>query len=118
MIGARLSLLNCVIDSDMLRVPSRLGAPLATRSVEGLMSTSSPIAPGHIGLSVTDLDRSLAFYQDVLELELIQRSEDSDRHFAFLGAAGRLFLTLWQQSANEFSAAHSGLHHLAFQLPT
>src|SRR2546426_10986253 len=31
-------------------------------------------APGlhHVGLTVSDLDRSLAFYQDVLELELLE----------------------------------------------
>ena len=34
------------------------------------MPSSPEIAPGHIGLSVTDLDRSLEFYQDVLGLEL------------------------------------------------
>ncbi len=79
---------------------------------------ASEIAPGHIGLSVTDLGRSIAFYQDVLGLELIQRSDESGRIFAFLGAGGRLFLTLWQQSAAAFDAGRAGLHHLAFQVPT
>ena len=76
------------------------------------------IAPGHVGLSVTDLDRSLAFYQDVLDLELIQAADHEGQRFAFLGAGGRLFLTLWQQSRNAFEPWHSGLHHLALQLPT
>jgi catechol-2,3-dioxygenase len=79
---------------------------------------SPELAPGHIGLSVTDLDRSLAFYQDVLELEVLQRSDDAGRRFAFLGAGGRLFLTLWQQSEAGFDPRHAGLHHLAFQVPT
>ena len=40
------------------------------------MSAAVPgIAPGHTGLSVTDLGRSIAFYQDILDLELIQRSD-------------------------------------------
>jgi lactoylglutathione lyase len=83
------------------------------------MPAAAPdIAPGHIGLSVTDLGRSIAFYQEVLDLELIQRSDDPGHAFAFLGAGGRLFLTLWQQSAAGFEPAHAGLHHLAFQVPT
>jgi catechol-2,3-dioxygenase len=54
----------------------------------------------------------------VLELEVIQQSTDAGRRFAFLGAGGRLFLTLWQQSSREFEPRQAGLHHLAFQLPT
>ena len=80
--------------------------------------TAAAIAPGHIGLSVTDLDRSLAFYREVLELDVIQTSTDADRRYAFLGAGGRLFLTLWQQSADGFEPRQAGLHHLAFELPT
>jgi lactoylglutathione lyase len=82
------------------------------------MAASDDIAPGHVGLSVTDLDRSIAFYGEVLELELIQRSDDPGRAFAFLGAGGRLILTLWQQSAEAFAPRHAGLHHLAFQVST
>lgn len=83
------------------------------------MSAAVPgIAPGHTGLSVTDLGRSIAFYQDILDLELIQRSDQPGRAFAFLGAGGHLFLTLWQQSAVGFAPEHAGLHHLAFQVPT
>lgn len=80
--------------------------------------TAAAIAPGHIGLSVTDLDRSLAFYREVLELDVIQTSAGPQRRYAFLGAGGRLFLTLWQQSADGFEPRQAGLHHLAFELPT
>ena len=82
------------------------------------MPSSLEIAPGHVGLSVTDLDRSLTFYQDVLDLELIQRADHDGSRFAFLGAGGRLFLTLWQQSASAHEPRHAGLHHLAFLVPT
>lgn len=79
---------------------------------------SSDLAPGHAGLSVTDLDRSLAFYRDVLDLEVLQVSAEDGRRFAFLGSGGRLLLTLWQQSAAAFEPRHAGLHHLAFQVPS
>ena len=82
------------------------------------MSSATAIATGHIGLSVTDVDRSLAFYQDVLQLELIQRADHEGSRFAFLGAGGRLFLTLWQQSTVGYAPRQAGLHHLAFQVPT
>jgi catechol-2,3-dioxygenase len=82
------------------------------------MPPAFDVSPGHIGLSVTDLDRALAFYQDVLELEVLQVSSDPDRRFAFLGAGGRLSLTLWQQSAAAFDPGTAGLHHVAFQVPT
>jgi len=82
------------------------------------MTATVTITPGHIGLSVTDLDRSLAFYREVLELELMQASADAARRYAFLGAGGRLFLTLWQQSSDRFEPRHAGLHHLAFELPS
>ena len=72
----------------------------------------------HTGYTVSDLDRSVAFYREVLELELIQESADAGRRFAFLGAGGRLFLTLWQQGHAAFEPRQAGLHHLAFQVPT
>jgi lactoylglutathione lyase len=75
------------------------------------------IAPGHAALSVIDLDRSLAFYCEVLDLEVIQTSHDPERRYAFLGSGGRLFLTLWQQSTEPFEPRRAGLHHLAFELP-
>jgi lactoylglutathione lyase len=82
------------------------------------MSVPSPIAPGHAGLSVTDLDRSVAFYREVLALEVVHQSSETDRRYAFLGVGGRAFLTLWQQSHQPHQPDAAGLHHLAFELPT
>ena len=82
------------------------------------MTTLPAASPGHVGLSVTDLDRSIAFYHDLLDLELVHRSDEGGRRFAFLGTGGRVFLTLWQQGRGRHEPGPAGLHHLAFELPT
>lgn len=70
---------------------------------------------GHVGLNVTDLDRSSAFYQRVLHLDVVGGGDEPGRH-AFLGRDGRLVLTLWEQSDGRFSTGSPGLHHLSFQV--
>ncbi|MFD9092337.1 VOC family protein [Streptomyces collinus] len=70
---------------------------------------------GHTGLNVTDLDRSLAFYRDVLGFALLAEGKEDDRRFAFLGDGGDLpVLTLWQQADGGYDGSRAGLHHLAF----
>src|SRR5437588_9895613 len=81
------------------------------------MPQSPDLAPGQIGLSVTDLDRSIAFYQEVLQLEVIQRSTEAGRRFAFLGSGGRPFLTLWQQSQAAFDPRLAGSTTWPFRCP-
>ncbi|MFD5632376.1 MULTISPECIES: VOC family protein [unclassified Streptomyces] len=71
---------------------------------------------GHIGLNVTDLDRSLGLYRDVLGFEVIGEGEEEDRRFAFLGEGGHLVLTLWQQAQGTYDSARAGLHHLALEV--
>jgi catechol-2,3-dioxygenase len=72
---------------------------------------------GHVGLNVQDLDRSVEFYTRVFELEIFKKGSERGREFALLSNNGRLAITLWQQSRQEFSTMHSGLHHLAFIVP-
>ncbi|GHE66739.1 hypothetical protein GCM10014715_20430 [Streptomyces spiralis] len=70
---------------------------------------------GHIGLNVTDLDRSLAFYRDVLGFALLAEGKEEGRRFAFLGDGGdQPVLTLWQQAEGGYDGGRPGLHHLAF----
>ena len=74
---------------------------------------------GHVGLNVTDLDRSIDFYRRVFGLDLLNQPDAADPHaYARLGHEGHLVLTLWPQSAGKFSADTPGLHHLAFQVET
>ncbi|MFJ4831789.1 VOC family protein [Streptomyces sp. NPDC088747] len=71
---------------------------------------------GHIGLNVTDLDRSLGLYRDVLGFEVIGEGKEEDRRYAFLGESGHLVLTLWQQARGAYDSARAGLHHLALEV--
>jgi lactoylglutathione lyase len=73
-----------------------------------------PLRTGHTGLNVTDLDRSLAFYRDVLGFTLLTEGKEDGRRYAFLGDGdGSLVLTLWQQAEGPYDRARAGLHHLA-----
>ncbi|MEU7893322.1 VOC family protein [Nonomuraea sp. NPDC049152] len=71
---------------------------------------------GHVGLNVTDLDKSAAFYQRVFGFEISRRSQEDGKEFAFLAQDGTLTLTLWRQSEGRFATARPGLHHLSFQV--
>jgi lactoylglutathione lyase len=70
---------------------------------------------GHVALNVTDLDRSIAFYEALFDFDVLARSND-ERAWALLGTEGVLSITLWQQSDGEFSTALPGLHHLSFEV--
>ncbi|MER7823850.1 VOC family protein [Streptomyces sp. NPDC096097] len=74
----------------------------------------SKLRTGHVGLNVTDLERSLAFYRDALDFQVLGEGKEEGRRFAFLGRDGELVLTLWQQADGAYAPATAGLHHLAF----
>lgn len=73
---------------------------------------------GHVGLNVTEMERSQAFYQKVFGFEVMHEGTEPERRFVFLGDGKRLVLTLWQQSEGRFPAHAPGLHHLSFQVET
>ncbi|GAA2467641.1 VOC family protein [Streptomyces macrosporus] len=83
-------------------------------------TTAAPatLRTGHVGLNVTDLDRSLAFYRRVFGFEAAHEGRDGDRRWAFLTRDGQLVVTLWQQSEGGFATGRPGLHHLSFQVDT
>ena len=76
------------------------------------------LVTGHIGLNVSDLDRSVDFYRRAFGFEQLAASADDGKRWAFLGANGKLVVTLWQQSDGAFSTDTPGLHHLSFQVDT
>ena len=73
---------------------------------------------GHIHLKVADIDRSVAFYRDILGFELTQRL---GRQAAFLGAGGyhhHIGLNTWESlGATPPPPGHTGLYHSAFLYP-
>jgi catechol 2,3-dioxygenase len=83
----------------------------------------SPIDPrvdiGHVHLKVADVDRSLAFYRDVLGFEVQQRwGADA----AFISAGGyhhHIGLNSWESRGGSPPApGTTGLYHVAIRYPT
>jgi len=74
---------------------------------------------GHVHLTVADLDRSLAFYRDILGFEVTTYYGDSA---VFLSAGGyhhHIGLNTWVgKGVTPPSAGHSGLFHFAILFPT
>src|SRR5512133_3484316 len=109
-------------------LPSELlGAKLAgvmDRAVdEGVTRRRGSIDPGvdigHVPLKVADIDRSLAFYCDVLGFELQQRMGEQA---AFLSAGGyhhHIGLNTWEsRGGSPPPAGTTGLYHVAIRYPS
>ena len=73
---------------------------------------------GHVHLKVSDIDRSLAFYRDVLGFEVTQRFGDDA---AFLSAGGyhhHLGLNTWEsRGGSPPPPGTTGLYHVAIRYP-
>lgn len=74
---------------------------------------------GHVHLTVSDLDRALAFYRDLLGFEVTARYGD---HAVFLSAGGyhhHIGLNTWAgKGATPPPEGHTGLYHVAILLPS
>ncbi|MEL6267005.1 MAG: VOC family protein [Pseudomonadota bacterium] len=87
------------------------------------IQAADPAAPsgmsvGHVHLRVADLDRAVAFYRDVLGLDVMQRVASGA---AFLSADGyhhHLGLNTWESLGGARPApGTTGLYHVAFLYP-
>ena len=82
------------------------------------MTTTEFASVGHVHLRVSDLDRAIAFYGDILGFTLTQRYGTGA---AFLGAGGyhhHIGLNTWESlGATPPPAGHTGLYHSAFLYP-
>ena len=78
---------------------------------------ATTVQTGHVGLNVSDVDRSKRFYQDVFGFEVTGESHERGRRFVFLGEGNTVVLTLWQQGKGRVDTHLPGLHHLSFQVP-
>jgi len=87
-----------------------------------MKSSFGPVDPGvvvgHVHLKVSDLDRSIAFYEEVLGLEVMQQLPGA----AFLSAGGyhhHLGLNTWEsEGASPGPRRAPGLYHAAFLYPS
>ena len=74
---------------------------------------------GHVHLKVSDIDRALSFYRDVLGFELQQRMGDQA---AFLSAGGyhhHIGLNTWESKGGPPPPpGTTGLYHVAIRYPT
>lgn len=74
---------------------------------------------GHVHLKVSDLERSVTFYQDMLGFELTQRYGESAAFLSFGGYHHHLGLNTWQSKGGAPAPARSpGLFHFAILYPT
>jgi catechol 2,3-dioxygenase len=82
------------------------------------MSLDPRVDIGHVHLKVADIDRSLAFYRDILGFDVMQRIGDEA---AFLSAGGyhhHLGLNTWDSRGGSPPPANTtGLYHVAIRYP-
>ena len=78
------------------------------------MTLPAALRLGAVHLTVAQLDRSVAFYQDVIGLRVRRQDEDS----AVLGTDLADLVVLVEDSAAHPAGRHAGLYHFALLFPT
>jgi catechol 2,3-dioxygenase len=96
-------------DRRRVRDPEELEAGGAPVRAE----ISAATVPGAVHLTVADLDRSLAYYREVVGLTTLDQAADRAR----LGAAERELLVLVEEPGAAPAAGHTGLYHFALLVP-
>lgn len=73
---------------------------------------------GHVHLKVADLDRSIAFYKDVLGFRVMQKADDKAAWLSAGGYHHHIALNTWQSAGGKPPPkGHTGLFHLAIVYP-
>jgi catechol 2,3-dioxygenase len=83
-------------------------------AAEGVSTLPATLRLGPVALTVTDLDRSVAWYQSALGLRVHRHDVDVAR----LGDGTEDVLTLHEDSTAKQPGRHSGLYHYALLFPT
>jgi catechol 2,3-dioxygenase len=83
-----------------------------TKQHAGALAPSS--RPGSVHLTVTDLDRSIGFYQDAIGLRLHRREDGT----AAMGAGGEDLVVLVEEPRARPAGRHAGLYHFALLHPS
>src|SRR3954462_13551662 len=78
----------------------------------GRLADTTRLGPVH--LTVTDLDRSMAFYQDAIGLRLHRREDP----VAAMGAGGEELVVLVEEQTARRAGRHAGLYHVALLSPS
>jgi catechol 2,3-dioxygenase len=94
------------------------GSAIESGAIVGSMSVDPRVDIGHVHLKVSDLERSLAFYRDVLGFDVMQRNGDQA---AFLSAGGyhhHIGLNTWEsRGGSPPPPGTTGLYHTAIRYP-
>src|SRR5687768_10626788 len=77
-------------------------------------SLSAGTGVGAVHLGVTDRERAIGFYREVVGLELIADDAES----AILGVDGRELVAVHAGAAQAVAQGTTGLYHLAIVVPT
>ncbi len=94
---------------DGIRDPEQL-------EVEGAPATaeiSAQTTLGAVHLTVSDLGRSVSFYESAVGLRVLERADER----AFLGVGTRALIVLVEEPGAGQSFGHTGLYHVALLLP-
>ncbi len=87
----------------------------AAHSTPTVSSVDSDFATfGAVHLDVTDLDRALGFWRDLIGLQVLSRSEE----MTVLGVPGRPLVVVHPGATAPLPRNYSGLYHLAIHVPT
>lgn len=74
---------------------------------------------GHVHLKVTDLERAIAFYTEVMGFEVQQRFGDRAAFLAVGGYHHQIGLNTWHSEGKDPAPKNTaGLYHVAFLYPT